>query len=364
MFLVQLPPPVHGVSILNKIITGNQFIQRELLTKVIELKFSMHFKDLRKLRPDKLRSFVITYYHLRNALINFRPDLVYFSFMPIGLGLFRDAVYLKIIKNYCKNIIIHLDNRGIKRNSKMFIYRFFYSWIFKDLTILHVSEYLINDELSLLSLKNTQKKYLPNTCNSITILDKVYNNKTINILFISNIFREKGVFLAIDAISELATKYVNIKLNIYGQPMNKRIINDLMQFITSLKLTDKIIYHGYLSEENKCSVFSSSDIFIFTSYFREECMPLVVLEAMQAGLPIVASKIGAVSEILENEKNGLIYEPGRKDILLHYLENLIQDENLRYKLGEQAKKDFENLYKKEIFDEKIYKLIQTQLANP
>lgn len=86
----------------------------------------------------------------------------------------------------------------------------------------------------------------------------------------------------------------------------------------------------YLGVE-KIRVFADADIFVFPSY--TEGFPMVVLEAMASGLPIVATPVGALPEFLEDGVNGFFVNIGDVDDLVERIEKLITDEELRTEIG-------------------------------
>jgi glycosyltransferase involved in cell wall biosynthesis len=83
---------------------------------------------------------------------------------------------------------------------------------------------------------------------------------------------------------------------------------------------------------------------VYPTSFRQECFPLVILEAMQSGLPIIASDEGAISEIIDNDINGIVLKNWTAESFSEKIAVLIQDSDLRSKLGENAKKKFNENY--------------------
>ncbi len=90
-------------------------------------------------------------------------------------------------------------------------------------------------------------------------------------------------------------------------------------------------FFDYLTGDKKIRVFMESDIFVLPSY--AEGLPITILEAMAAGLPIVATAVGAIPEIIEDGKNGYIIEPGDFRTLADWIVRLAEDEKLRRRLG-------------------------------
>ena len=96
-------------------------------------------------------------------------------------------------------------------------------------------------------------------------------------------------------------------------------------------LTDCILFKGAVGEVT--SHFHEYDVFILPSLF--EGMPITIIEAMAAGMPIIASNVGGIPDIITNRKNGILIKPEAAD-LVKALNELADDEELRKRLGEAA----------------------------
>ena len=105
----------------------------------------------------------------------------------------------------------------------------------------------------------------------------------------------------------------------------------LERFYADLPVT----FMGYLSGERLSQAYASADIFVFPS--RLETFGLVVIEAMAAGLPVVASRVGGVAEIVSEGVNGYTFASGDTDALVAGIRNIVSNrENLR-RMGAEAR---------------------------
>ncbi len=77
------------------------------------------------------------------------------------------------------------------------------------------------------------------------------------------------------------------------------------------------------------------DLFALTS--RSEGMPLVVLEAWAAGVPVIASRIGGLPEMIDDGRNGVLFPPGDDVALMEVMANLLADEEFARRLGEEGR---------------------------
>jgi glycosyltransferase involved in cell wall biosynthesis len=358
LYFIQLPPPVHGVSITNKQIYSSKLINENLEKLLLEIKFSDHIHQLRVVTIQKFIRFFHICLSMVWILIKEKPDLVYFSFMPVGRGLYRDAVFALILKLFRRKIVFHIHNRGIIKYADKKLFNLLYRQIFNNTIIIHVSERLIEEEFKYLGLNTTRFFVVPNAVEARKpeIIRKADRN-TINLLYLSNLFEEKGIFDLLEIFENLLLDNQNINLFIVGAPTGN-IERDIKKQISEKPLlNDRVVYYGPLYGSAKHQILADSDVFVFPSYFAEECFPLSILDAMAAGLPIVSSNIGAISEIIKDSVNGFIVNSRDLFAFKKQLQLLIVDMDLRKRMGEESIRLFNKYYTLPIFEQRIKKIL-------
>lgn len=115
--------------------------------------------------------------------------------------------------------------------------------------------------------------------------------------------------------------------------------NELEARINELGLAAQVHCLGF--EKNPAEVLNSIDVLVHASV-KPEPFGRVILEAMACGVPVVATKIGGVLELIEDEKSGLLYAPEDVGQLTHQTNRLLNSSELRQKLSIQARKRFES----------------------
>jgi glycosyltransferase involved in cell wall biosynthesis len=353
LYFIQLPPPVHGVSVMNEIVYQSEYINKNFNKHLVEIKFSSQFSEIRRYNLNKILKFFTIAFRLFAKLRKTKPDIVYFSLMSVGPGFVRDFLYIIIIKLFNPKIIFHLHNIGIHKQSKNLLFKKMYKYVFSNSSIIHPSAILLKKELENLNLVNTKEIIIPNTCmpfsNSNINLQR-NTNDIIRILFFSNLLPDKGLIVLLEAIKSVSEKSQNFVLNVYGNYYRTKEVKRYEQFILNNNLSGKVFIKGPCYDREKESVFCESDIFVFPSYFREECFPLVILEAMQAGLAIITSSIGAIPEIIEDGINGILVEPKDYLQLAEKIELLMNNEKLRNRIGNKARDKYLKQYSVEQFE--------------
>ena len=119
-----------------------------------------------------------------------------------------------------------------------------------------------------------------------------------NILFLSTVSKNKGIYEAIDIFQELSKNYSDLKYIVAGDGEELETIKNRIP----LELKEKITFTGYVTGVAKENVFSKSDLYLFPSHY--EGMPISLLEAMGYGLPVVCSGVGAIPDFFEKDKMG------------------------------------------------------------
>ena len=279
--------------------------------------------------------------------------------MPVGPGFFRDIFFVFITKLFRVKPIYHLDNRGISIRSRKKWKKRIYRWVFNNSIIIHLSEGLLAMEILPLGLKNTQFYVIPNGVKRIK--SEIFNTKKdgFNILFISNLLEAKGVFIVLEAFSMLEKKHQNIYLEIAGDSFNEKIDDKIRDYILKNKLTDRINFHGGIYGKKKYQLYQNADVFAFPSFFDQECFPLVILEAMSFGLPVITTYEGAIPEIIKNEKNGFLIKPKNAPELSEKLEMLYKNRKLLSKIGENNREIFWEKYSFEVFEKNLKRVFDS-----
>ena len=158
-----------------------------------------------------------------------------------------------------------------------------------------------------------------------------HDDDTIRFVYTGDIIKEKGINVLLDAFSELKSiteKRNLVELHLYG-PGPKDIIDHLQKL-------DKVYYHGITDNLSLMKGLPSYDIFVFPSIYDNEGHPGAVIEALFAGLPIIASNLPVIREILKHESNALLV--GSKDVnnLTEAMYKLSSYQDLRQRLSKAA----------------------------
>mgnify|MGYP000132646352 CR=1 FL=1 len=140
---------------------------------------------------------------------------------------------------------------------------------------------------------------------------------------------EKGLNYLIDAIPIILKEIKNIKCVLVGDgPLMKQLKTQ----VNNLGLSETVIFAGH--QDNPYPILSEFDIFVLPSL--REGLPISIMEAMALGMPVVASKVGGVSELVSNMINGILVSSGDIEQIANSVISLYKDSNLRRQLAHSA----------------------------
>jgi len=156
---------------------------------------------------------------------------------------------------------------------------------------------------------------------------KNYNEKP-RVLFIGRLVSWKRPHW----IAKSAKEFPQVNFIIHGRPPRHGSSLAPLLFKLARRLPNLVISTKFLTREEFRSLYQTSDIFCFPS---TDWMPLVVLEAMACGLPVLLHAVGGQAEVITNGKEGFTFRT--YDEMKKYLQYLLEDENIRREMGKRAR---------------------------
>ncbi len=176
-------------------------------------------------------------------------------------------------------------------------------------------------------------------------------------LFAGRIAQDKGVFVLLDAVTKLVRNGRQIRIKMAGAGPAEE---DLKRAINERKLAENVSLMGKLSQRQLAEFFGTGAALILPSLFQEPA-PLIVIEAALSGLPVIASNLGGIPEIVEDGISGLLCKPGDADDLANKMELMMDDPALAGKLGNEIRTRAISNYRIETMIDRYLKLYDTCL---
>jgi len=177
------------------------------------------------------------------------------------------------------------------------------------------------------------------------------------ITMVANLFENKGHKVLLKALSLLVERYGDIKCWIIGQgPLRQ----ELEEYVQQLNLSQRIVFWG--ERYDVPQLLSASDLFILST-IRREGLAISLIEALAYKVPIIATKVGGIPEVITDKVNGLLIAPNEPFLLASAIEELLNNPDESYQYAQTGFKRFKNQFESITMVRKIESLYKEALKN-
>lgn len=157
----------------------------------------------------------------------------------------------------------------------------------------------------------------------------------VTITFIGRIDTNKNVLSLLIALHRLVSYGLDVRLMIAG---NGPLMHELQSKTEEMRLIDFVNFYGSFGHDDLPKIMSSTDIVALTSF--SEGLPIVLIEAMAYGKPIIASDVGGNRCLVQNGINGFLVDPKDTNTITESLKILVSDAALRRKMSAEARRRY------------------------
>lgn len=153
-----------------------------------------------------------------------------------------------------------------------------------------------------------------------------------NILFIGRLAAVKGATLLLDAFTDVRAAHPDAHLTLVGDGPDRPALEAKAD---RLGMRDQVTFTGYLGQDDVAAALNAADLLVLPSF--AEGVPVVLMEAMAARIPVIASRVAGVQELVEDGGSGYVLPPGNLGALTEALNALLADPALRKRMGETGR---------------------------
>jgi len=280
----------------------------------------------------------LPFYLIKNSLAMFsairKSDVVFLRIPSMNaiLAFTLSLIFKKKIVTYCVGNEVEIVSEGGRYSGKYIgsvalgiakFHRLKQKMIVKKASVAFFLGSELRDKLGGTN-KNSHITFTSLIRSSDITYRSVCTKKEINLLYIGRLGHEKGIHYLIEAYKNIAKTKKNVKLFIAG---DGECLRELQEDIALSGLTSNVIFLGHQTREEIDRTFLNCDIMILPSL--SEGVPKVLLEAMTKGLPVVATSVGGIPDIIENMKNGVLVPSKSHEEITKAVELIIDDRDLR-----------------------------------
>lgn len=241
-----------------------------------------------------------------------------------GISFYRKSIFCLISKMFKKKYILHLHGGGFDTfySKQKEIIKRYINFIFDKSSVILVLSDSWTDIVKKYS--DTQVKVLKNSINIPKYNN--YNDNKKNILMLGRLTTKKGIYDLLDTAELVLRKDSEVKFLVAGDGE----LDKVNKIIQEKGIQESFKLLGWIDEQTRDAILRETMIYILPSYY--EAMPMSILEAMSYGIPIISTSVGSIPEVVKEESNGYLLEPGDikgfEDKILHIVNNVELRENI------------------------------------
>ena len=374
LFIMHMPPPVHGASMMGKYIHDSKLINESFCCHYINLTTATSLSDIGKVGFGKVKSFAKLLNKIQCEIERLKPNMVYVTPNSAGKAFYKDFLVVETVKRTLKKVkgsngrvVLHFHNKGVKTRQSRWIDNILYRKFFKNVKVMLLAESLYGDIAKYVKRENVTfcGNGIPDVRQTRTVIKK----EIPHLLFLSNMMRTKGVWELLDALAILKRRGLCFSCDFVGGWKDVQS-EDFYLRLQEYGLEDCVCAHGAKYGMDKDVFFQNADVFVLPSY--TEAFPLTVLEAMQHGLAVVASNVGGISGQIEDGITGKLIGGNTPVLTLDYMPNpqelsdalksLLSDMNKCHAMGTAGYNKFKKEFTLQAFERNFVKSLQWAIS--
>ncbi|KAA6231771.1 colanic acid biosynthesis glycosyltransferase WcaL [Chlorobium phaeovibrioides] len=183
------------------------------------------------------------------------------------------------------------------------------------------------------------------------------DNEVPQLLCVGRLVPAKGQHILLNACALLKNEGVRFHLTLIGDGPDR---TSLEQFSREHGLEGAVTFTGVQGQDKVREWYDMADMFILASF--AEGVPVVLMEAMAKEIPVISTRITGIPELIEHGHNGLLATPADTEDLARKIRTLIEDPEMRKRLGREGRKSVERRYNQHINNNKMVDLFKQAVA--
>ena len=288
-----------------------------------------------RISQSNLASTLTYYAHFVTLLLRVRPHVVHIA-TAFGLSFVKQGIAVVLARALGTRVVLapHCSYARLLRGNSL--WRAYSRFVLRRCNgvIALSKEWLALREW----LPGCLVEYLPNAIDLKPYRDQPRprageDGHVVRILFLGHIGQEKGSFDLINAAAQLERilPTASWQIELRGEELRPGESEEVQQLIDESVLQEQVHIRPPIFDTEKAACLTCADLFVLPSY--HEGMPISLIEAMAAGLPVVATPVGGIPDLVADGENGLLVPPGQPGELAEALAGLIGDPERRTRMG-------------------------------
>lgn len=277
-----------------------------------------------------------------------------------SLSFLRDSLFVVIARVWKRKVVCHFHGM-LCQQYPLFRYRIlrrYFCFMMRYVDVLILLSPRFVSEFDTI-IPRTQKRAIPNFAPSFNLADKRPRSE-IGVLFVGRLSAKKGIYDLLQAAIVLRSEPA-IRFHLAGLEETQADKDRILCELEDNRIQEKVHLAGYVQGRAKADLFACSDIFVLPSY--TEVFPVAILEAMAAAMPVIATPVGAVSDMVVDGVNGFIVPEGDYKLLAERIRYLLHHPRERQEMGQNNLRKFNEEYSLQVNIQRISEIYRSLLGD-
>ncbi|MEP0263375.1 glycosyltransferase family 4 protein [Dokdonia sp.] len=347
-----LPEPTTGVSLANKVVYDIIKEQSEYTIDVINTSYSRFDEAIGKFSFHKL-FFNLSFYPKAYKILFHK--IIYITPGQTFFGVIKYTAFILLSTVLRREVIVHVHGNHLGNEYKILkgikkkVFRFLLSKTTKGIVLSeslkqNMTPFISEDKIKV--LPNFAEDYLTSTTTEKSF-------EKLQIIYLSNLMEEKGIFDLLDAFVLLEENNIPYEAKIAGAiDYNQR--EEIEKRFSKL---DHTTYVGIVKGDAKRDLLNWGTIFVLPTYYKMEGQPISILEAMATGNVILTTKHAGIPDIITHKKHGLFFEKKNPQDLYESLSYYTQNKDEVSQISQSNKTYFKENFTRLQFKERLLEIL-------
>lgn len=182
----------------------------------------------------------------------------------------------------------------------------------------------------------------------------------LRLLFLGTLTRTKGVRETIQGFAAIKDQFPETVLDFAGPWVENDLRTEALRLIEQHGIRDRVFFHGVVTGEKKWELYRRASVFVFPTYYEPEGHPLVLLEAMGMGLPVITCDQGSICETVTPE-NAIVVPKQDAGAVGNAMRLLCAGKSLRFRMGRRSREIYLFRFTAETFESALANVLRSYL---
>jgi glycosyltransferase involved in cell wall biosynthesis len=367
--LSQLPPPLHGASLMNQRTGASQVLAARYAVAQINITTAKGLEDIRQFGFGKIATVLRQATRLVSAVLRKRFSLCYITISSEGPALYKDSLLWCIAAVFIRKRVLHLHTRGIINANKdsrvkMSLIRF----ILSRSSVIVLSKFHGREVEGYTRDLHVLPNGIPVSSEAAGSVGAAASSGSaasgpLTLLFFSNLLAEKGIFQFLDTCALLLQQGVRFRAIVAGKELNVTLA-EVQAGIAARALQGHVDVRGAVYGDDKTALLSEADVLLFPTFYAAESFPLVILEAFQFGIVPVCSDGASIPEMIDQGRDGFYYPYNDISSFAACIGSLAGDRDKLRTLAANGRSKFYRQFTFDLYEKNLVRILDTIVQQP